>query len=85
MFNPFSGTISSDENASLNDCRYKRKTSVLSIAELAEINGLSTGVVTTAGVTHATPATAYSHAPTRKMEYTGSRYGCPDIGMYSMA
>ena len=54
--------------------------SVLSIAEMAELNGLSTGVVSTARVTHATPATAYSHSPHRNYEASAPS-GCRDIGM----
>ncbi|MCZ6670778.1 MAG: alkaline phosphatase [Acidobacteria bacterium] len=39
-----------------------------SILEIAEENGLSTGVVTTTRLTHATPAACYAHSPDRNWE-----------------
>lgn len=39
-----------------------------SLTELAEARGLSTGVISTARITHATPATAYAHTPSRRWE-----------------
>src|SRR5262245_29992575 len=41
------------------------------ILELAESRGLSTGVVSTARITHATPASNYAHTPNRDWEYAG--------------
>jgi alkaline phosphatase len=41
------------------------------ILELAEEKGLSTGVVSTARITHATPASNYAHTPNRDWEYAG--------------
>ena len=38
------------------------------ILEMAEIKGLSTGVVSTARITHATPAATYAHTSTRDWE-----------------
>lgn len=38
------------------------------IAELAESVGMSTGVVSTARITHATPASTYAHTPNRDAE-----------------
>ena len=38
------------------------------ILEMAELNGLSTGVVSTARITHATPAATYAHTSTRDWE-----------------
>ncbi|MHC4697223.1 MAG: alkaline phosphatase, partial [Planctomycetota bacterium] len=55
------------------------------IVELAERAGLSTGIVTTTRVTHATPAACYAHAPERKWEddsalpYAAREAGFPDI------
>lgn len=56
-----------------------------SLAEIAGERGLATGVVTTARLTHATPATMYAHLPERDWEH--DRYmpaearnaGCRDI------
>jgi alkaline phosphatase len=41
------------------------------LLELAESRGLSTGLVSTARITHATPAAAYAHTPNRDWEYAG--------------
>jgi alkaline phosphatase len=41
------------------------------ILELAESRGLSTGIVSTARITHATPASNYAHTPNRDWEYAG--------------
>jgi len=39
----------------------------VSILEIADKNGLSTGMVTTCDITHATPASFIAHQPSRKM------------------
>ncbi|MEO6184840.1 MAG: alkaline phosphatase, partial [Steroidobacteraceae bacterium] len=41
------------------------------VLEEAEVRGLSTGIVTTTRVTHATPASNYAHTPNRDWEYAG--------------
>jgi len=38
---------------------------VLSLFDFAEISGRATGVISTARITHATPASTYAHAPPR--------------------
>ena len=77
----FAGVISADGNAIRDNCTSFSDTSVLSLLELAEIKGLSTGVVTTTGITHATPATAYAHTPERNWENDAmAPKGCKDIG-----
>jgi len=57
----------------------------LSLAELAEMRGMASGVISTARLTHATPATMYSHSLSRNWEtdkylpdWAGSA-GCEDI------
>jgi len=62
------GVISVDDNADYAVCGTANGTSVLSILEMAELNGLSTGVVTTARLTHATPAVTYAHSVSRRWE-----------------
>jgi alkaline phosphatase len=58
---------------------------LLSLPELARDAGLSTGVVTTARVTHATPAATYARTAMRDWEADSTmtraarRAGCPDI------
>ena len=52
------------------------------IAEMAEDAGLATGIVSTARVTHATPAAMYAHTPNRDWEADVDEPGpsaCPDI------
>jgi alkaline phosphatase len=41
------------------------------ILELAEQRGLATGIVSTARITHATPAANYAHTPNRDWEFAG--------------
>jgi alkaline phosphatase len=41
------------------------------LLEQSEARGLSTGVVTTTRITHATPAATYAHTPNRNWEYAG--------------
>ncbi len=59
--------------------------SVPTLLEQAEERGLSTGVVTTTTLTHATPAACYAHAPDRSWQVDGRlpaaalRAGFPDI------
>lgn len=55
------------------------------IAEIAEAKGLATGVVSTASITHATPAAVYAHSPSRNWEADSNipadhiAAGCQDI------
>lgn len=81
-----SGVVSVDENADYNECPSQAGTEILSMVMLAEQAGLSTGVVTTTRITHATPASAYAHSASRLWENDadlpeGSK--CKDIGIYS--
>lgn len=57
--------IGVDDSVTTKDCPSALKGRVQSVAELAKLNGLSAGLVTTAGVTDATPAGAYGHVPFR--------------------
>lgn len=50
------------------DAAIVEKNSVETLLEMAEINGLSTGIVTTTRVTHATPAATYAHTSHRDWE-----------------
>lgn len=62
------GTINVDSNVAENDCLAGRARPTTTIAELAEIAGMSTGAVTTTRITHATPAALYAHAAGRDWE-----------------
>jgi len=66
------------------DAAAVRANAAKTIFELAEDAGLATGVVSTARITHATPASVYSHVPNRNWENDAevarSNVGaCPDI------
>jgi len=64
------GALSVDETVDPNekDAAVVARHAVTSILELAEAHGLSTGIVTTARVTHATPAVNYAHTANREWE-----------------
>ncbi|MEZ5709046.1 MAG: alkaline phosphatase [Blastomonas sp.] len=51
-----------------DDCAASLAGSVPTLFEMAEDKGLATGVISTARITHATPASTYSHAPNRDWE-----------------
>ncbi len=68
-----------------DDCAASLRQPLLSWLELADSAGLATGVVTTARLTHATPAATYAHAPNRNWENDtdlpdeAKAQGCKDI------
>lgn len=62
------GVISLDQDVRRGDYRSAAGNEVPTLLELAELSGRSTGVVTTARLTHATPAACYSHVPDRNWE-----------------
>lgn len=62
------GTIGVDQNAKPGDCASQAGTEVTTIFELAEAAGLSTGIVSTARITHATPASAFAKVAGRDWE-----------------
>lgn len=62
------GVIGIDQVPLRGDCAAMRGRELVNLFELAEVAGLSTGVVTTARVTHATPAATYGHLPERDWE-----------------
>jgi len=62
------GVISVDQRATRGDCASSRGTEAVTALELAAAAGMATGFVTTARVTHATPAATYGHLPERNWE-----------------
>ncbi len=62
------GTLGVDQRAKPGDCASQKGTEVTTIFELAEAAGLSTGIVSTARITHATPAATYAKAAGRDWE-----------------
>ena len=55
------GVLGVNEHLVRGDCNSQSGNEVISALALAEIAGLSTGLVSTARITHATPAAAYAH------------------------
>lgn len=63
------GVLSLDQTAARADCNADIKnTRVRTILEMAESAGKATGLVSTARITHATPAANYAHTPERNWE-----------------
>jgi alkaline phosphatase len=62
------GIISVNQNVIFNDYKTVKGNEAISLLQIAEQNGKSTGVVSTARLTHATPAACYSHSPNRNWE-----------------
>ncbi len=56
------GIISVNQNVVGGDYKTVKGNEAMSLLEMAEIKGLSTGIVTTARLTHATPAACYAHS-----------------------
>ncbi len=79
------GIIGLAEGVTRGKCISKSGQSLLSILELAELAGQSTGIVTTARVTHATPAATYAESVERGWESDAQiprlaqSNGCVDI------
>ena len=62
------GTIGNDEDIVRGDCTSVAGNELVTALELAELGGLATGVVSTARITHATPAASYSRSADRNWE-----------------
>ena len=79
------GVLSIGQAPRRRDCAGALATPILSLWELAASNGMATGVVSTARLTHATPGATFSHSADRDWEYDAAvpaeaaRSGCIDI------
>lgn len=79
------GVLGINASVSRDDCTAALENTLPTLAEMAEQAGMSTGVVSTARITHATPAGAYAHSPNRDWESSTSTpdeaeaQGCKDI------
>ncbi len=62
------GVIGVDADIERGDHSTVAGNEVLSILQLAEMIGMSTGVISTARITHATPAASYAHSSDRNFE-----------------
>lgn len=66
------GMLGVDDRVVPGDHLSVAESRVPTLLELAEARGLGTGIVTTARLTHATPAACYAHAPNRDWETDAS-------------
>jgi len=81
------GVIGVDEDVIRGNCESTKGNEVATALEFAEISGLSTGVISTARITHATPAAAYAKSADRnwedisdmKIDENPERAACEDI------
>lgn len=79
------GVIGVDEDIERGNCSTVKGNEVATLLELAEIRGLSTGIISTARITHATPAAAYAKSADRNWEDVSDMpddaisAGCEDI------
>jgi len=62
------GVLGLSEETARANCLSSKGTEVISMMELAEKEGKSTGIISTARLTHATPAATYAHSPERNWE-----------------
>ncbi|BCT91368.1 alkaline phosphatase [Lysobacter helvus] len=79
------GVIGIGQGTKRGQCQDVAANTLLSFLELGESAGLSTGVVTTTRLTHATPASVYAHGPDRNWEddstlpAAAAAAGCRDL------
>ena len=78
------GVLSIAPAAPRGDCAAAAGNILTTLLEEAEQQGMKTGLVSTARITHATPAAAYAHAPDRNWEIDAAvpedaRETCKDI------
>jgi len=79
------GVINTAPTHPQNVCKGMQKNAPIPFAYYAEQAGMSTGIVSTARLTHATPAAVYAHSPSRRWESDADltdearENGCVDI------
>jgi len=79
------GVIGVDESVQRGQCSSQAGNELVSALELAEIAGMSTGIISTARITHATPAATYAKTVERGWENNAGlpadavQNGCEDI------
>ena len=79
------GALGVDDKVRRGDCASVARSTVPTLAELARKKGLATGVVSTAAITDATPASLYAHTPSRQWQSDADlppeavAAGCKDI------
>lgn len=81
----YNGTLGVTQAANLRDCASAKTTGTTTLWEMAEAAGMATGVVSTARITHATPAATFAETVERDWEAdsdisaAGKAAGCKDI------
>ena len=78
------GVLSVGPEVPRGDCAASKRYALTTLLEEAEREGMKTGLVSTARITHATPAAAYAHTPDRNWELGAAvpsemREDCADI------
>ncbi|ENM5739964.1 alkaline phosphatase [Vibrio mimicus] len=79
------GMLSVSSESTRGNCLSSKENELKTVLELAEDLGKSTGVISTARITHATPAATYAHTPERnwevdtKLTAEAVANGCRDI------
>ncbi|WP_439105632.1 alkaline phosphatase [Congregibacter sp.] len=85
------GVFGVDERVIQEDCQSSQGIELLSLLEIAELAGKSTGVVSTARLTHATPAATYAKTANRDWEddaelsEDAKAQGCTDVAAQFLA
>ena len=85
------GVLSVDEQANRGDCASAKGREVTTLLELAALAKKATGIVTTARITHATPAASYAKSAERDWEddselsIEAKAAGCIDIAQQLLA
>ena len=69
------GVLGVNASVARDDCAAALDNTLPTLAELAEQAGMATGIVSTARITHATPAGTYAHSPNRNWESSTSTPG----------
>jgi alkaline phosphatase len=77
--------LDANGNKLANNCGSKNGAPVTTLLEMAKAGGLSAGVVTTTRVTHATPASTYSHICHRDLENDIAAAAVPGGAGYNSA
>ncbi|MCW8125516.1 alkaline phosphatase [Microbulbifer halophilus] len=72
------GVLNVDETVARGDCKAGLEHPLTTALDLAELHGKRTGIISTARITHATPASTYAKVPERGWEYQAPE-GCRDI------
>ncbi|MDP3738077.1 MAG: alkaline phosphatase [Hyphomonadaceae bacterium] len=87
----YNGSLGITQAANIRDCASAKTNYATSLWEIAEDAGLATGVISTARVTHATPAATYARTTQRDWEDDsnvspeGKAAGCLDIASQFLA